>query len=585
MRRSNVGGLFFGVALTIGCSSQPSGETLGHNSAAASGADGGFEVSVDGGLPDAPPFSTLQLFAGPIANGYVGVPLSVFEEAYNFDTTTTHNDVTLKITIAGSFTAGILDGSFGYDPTWACSQDGGTPLTITCHADQVMLKDGVTMPITPTALGTITIDSHLTEGGVEVGNAHFDVPIIVPGADVAIFGGGGGKVPVGQQGFASFNVLDWGPLAATGTTATFTLTGPGKIVAAGAGFPLPPPGFPPPPPPPPPPGATSCTFTDTTATCAIGDLAVWGNVPVNVVFQGIAEGNVTITASVSANEADPVPKNNAASASFIVFRPHFADLSVSMSVTPSAPKFKKPMSYLIVVHNNGPDAATDAILQDFLPTNVTFDTITTTQGSCFGNPFVFCDLGALAAGASATITVTGTPTEGGTLANSAFVYDPYADTDLDLDFSNNSTSLTTTVSGPNPPVTTTSTETMFETSFGAYVDCAHDFVVLTGTMHDSLHTTFNKSSGRAKYDSTSHPSAMKGTALGSGTTYTATGITSNSQTFTGGWFPSSYDYQDVFHLIGKGPGMDLFLHVNNHVTFAADGTPKVSVSKYTYTCK
>ena len=583
MRRSNAGGLFFGLALTIGCSSQ-SGEVLGHNSAAASGTDAAIDGPFDGGPPDAPPPpSVLQLFAPPIPSAYVGVPLNVFEEAYNLDTTIVHNDVTLKIVIAGSFTAGVLDGSLGYDPTWACSQDGGTPLTVTCHADQVMLKDGVTMPITPTALGTITIDSFLTEGGVEVGTAHFAVPIIPPGADVAIFGGGGGKVAVGQQGFASFGAFNSGPLTATGTTMTFALTGPGKIVAVGSGFLLPPPGFPPPPPPPP--GGPSCTFTDTTATCALGDLPVFGSAPISVLFQGTAEGNVTITGTVSANEPDPVPWNDTSFASFTVFRPRLVDLSVSMTTTPSAPKFKKPMSYVIVVRNAGPDATTDAFLQDFLPPSMTFDTITTTQGTCFGNPFVSCQLGPLAAGASATITATGTPLEGGTLANSAFVYDPNTDTDIDLDPSNNSASLTTTVSGPNPPVTTTSSEDTFETSIGAYIDCAHDFVIVTGTMHVSMHTTFNKSSGRAKYDSTSHPSAMTGTAFGSGTKYTLTGVSRNSETFGGSGWPTSYDYQDVFHLIGKGPGMDLFLHVDNHVTFAADGTPKHSVSKYTYTCK
>ena len=130
-----------------------------------------------------------------------------------------------------------------------------------------------------------------------------------------------------------------------------------------------------------------------------------------------------------------------------------------------------------------------------------------------------------------------------------------------------------------------SSEQTFEAGFGAYVDCAHDFVFFSGTMHQSLHTTFNKSSGRLKFDSMNNPSNMKGTGFDTGTKYTATGMTRNSQTFSGSWFPTSYDYQDVFHLVGKGPGLDLFVHVTNHVTFAADGTPKTTVSKYTYTCK
>ena len=564
MRRSKIAGMFIVVGLGLGCSSQPV-ETVGHNSAAASGA-GPASVQLNGFLPP---------------SGYVGVKLDLFEGVYNFDPAgAPHDDITLKVTVAGSYTLGPLD-VFGYDPTWACSQDGATPVTVTCHADQITLKDTVIVPITPTALGSINVDARLTEGGVEVGRITGDIPIITPGADVALFGGGGGKLPLGQLGYANFGATNNGPIAATGTTATFALSGPGKIVSVGAGFPPPPPGFPAPPPPPP--SGPTCTFTDTTATCPIGDLGVYGYLPINVVFQGTAEGVVAIDASIHANESDPVPFNTASSASYLVSRPKFADLAVSMTATPTAPKFKKPMRYDIVVKNNGPDAATGAILNDFLPPNVTFDTVTTTQGTCFGTSYVFCDLGPLPAGASATVSATGIPADGGTLSNSAYVYDPFSDTDIDLDPSNNFVSLTTTVSGPNPPVVTTSSEQKVETSFGAYVDCAHDFVVFTGTMHSSFHSTYNKSRGRLKFDSENHPSAMRGTGFDTGTKYTATGVTRSSQTFSG--LPVSYDYQDVFHLIGKGPGLDLFLHVYNHVTFASDGTPKNTITKYTYTCR
>ena len=203
MRRSNVGGLIFGLGfgLCLGCSSQVD-DTVGHKSAAA---------GPGGPLP-------LEVLQFAPSSGYVGTQMFAFDGVYNNDGAT-HADVTLKVTVAGSFTSGPLT-LFGYDPSWSCSQDGGTPLTITCHADQITAKDNVQIPVTPTALGTITVDARLTEGGVLVSTAHNDVAIIAPGADVAIFGGGGGKVPVGQPGYAYFTAANNGPLTATGTRST-----------------------------------------------------------------------------------------------------------------------------------------------------------------------------------------------------------------------------------------------------------------------------------------------------------------------------------------------------------------------------
>lgn len=113
--------------------------------------------------------------------------------------------------------------------------------------------------------------------------------------------------------------------------------------------------------------------------------------------------------------------------------------------------------------------------------------------------------------------------------------------------------------------------------------CANDFVSFEGTLHASYHTTYNGSSGRIQYDSMTHWSDAKGVGLNSGTTYVIIGKTSYRDTWGTG--PSSYDYEDIHHLVGTGAGSDLFYHVNNHVTFAPDGTPKVSIAKSWYTCK
>jgi uncharacterized repeat protein (TIGR01451 family) len=119
-----------------------------------------------------------------------------------------------------------------------------------------------------------------------------------------------------------------------------------------------------------------------------------------------------------------------------------ADLSIVKEDSSPTIVVGDPLIYTIDVSNAGPDDATSVIVTDPLPSELTFDSASTTQGSCSeSGGTVTCDLGDLAVDASATITINTTANAAGTITNTATVSSDTSDPDL----SNNSDPSTTTI--------------------------------------------------------------------------------------------------------------------------------------------
>jgi len=134
---------------------------------------------------------------------------------------------------------------------------------------------------------------------------------------------------------------------------------------------------------------------------------------------------LTNEASVSANENDWNQDNDSDSAPTTVTPS--ADLSVAKS-GPATVNAGEQLSYQITVRNDGPNYADDVTLTDTLPSDVTFVSATTSQGTCSydsGNHRLTCDLGTLANGTSAEVTIVvavpSTLAAGSRLTNSASV--------------------------------------------------------------------------------------------------------------------------------------------------------------------
>ncbi len=120
-----------------------------------------------------------------------------------------------------------------------------------------------------------------------------------------------------------------------------------------------------------------------------------------------------------------------------------ADLSVTvLSDLPDPVIVGNNLTYTVTVTNNGPDPATGVTLNDKLPTSVDFVSVLP-SGSCSpkGKRTVRCNLGSLADGASAMVTIEVTPKKVGTITNTASV----SAKENDPDTTNNSITVVTTV--------------------------------------------------------------------------------------------------------------------------------------------
>ncbi len=99
-----------------------------------------------------------------------------------------------------------------------------------------------------------------------------------------------------------------------------------------------------------------------------------------------------------------------------------ANLSLAKDDSPDPVTVGEELTYTLTIHNAGPAAADDVSVSDTLPAGVTFGTANASQGTCtelLGA--LACDLGSLASGGDATVTITVTPTAAGTLQNTASV--------------------------------------------------------------------------------------------------------------------------------------------------------------------
>ncbi|MBK9055264.1 MAG: S8 family serine peptidase [Chloroflexi bacterium] len=126
------------------------------------------------------------------------------------------------------------------------------------------------------------------------------------------------------------------------------------------------------------------------------------------------------------------------------------DLAFTMTDAPDPAEVGETITYTLTVNNAGPNSATGVTVVDTLPAAVTYQSATPSQGSCMqANGFVTCDLGSVANGAAATVTIVVTTTQTGTVNNTAGVYATSGDPNI----INNGATTTTEVVPVTGPTT------------------------------------------------------------------------------------------------------------------------------------
>ena len=188
---------------------------------------------------------------------------------------------------------------------------------------------------------------------------------------------------------------------------------------------------------------TACSAPSGVLTCDLGELAVSDTrtITYDVVIDASIDPGTVVANAASATSSTPDP--SPATVSETVTVGTSADLKVTKtaSVEPATPG--GPLTYRVTVENLGPSDARDVVLDDTLPTGYTATLATSPSGSC--STVVSCDLGTIAAGDSAVITIVGSIDAGLAAPDLTNETDGLTSSTPDPDGSNNSGSVTSTL--------------------------------------------------------------------------------------------------------------------------------------------
>jgi uncharacterized repeat protein (TIGR01451 family) len=290
----------------------------------------------------------------------------------------------------------------------------------------------IEIQVVPNMPGSLIDTASVTSGvhDPDTSNNDASVTVTVPGpaADLALtLVANPHPVLVGQVLTYTLNVSNSGPSDATGVELSDVLPAGVTLVSVL-------------------PSQGTCAGI-TTISCSLGTVAVGGDASVVIQVLPDQAGNITDTASVTGSLSDPDLTNNNASVTVIVYtglEPR-ADLAITKRATAVQVSVGATFTYELTINNGGPDDATGVVVTDRLPAGLTLLSVTSTQGDCGGTDTITCDLGALANGASAMVTITVQADSTGQLVNEASVTAETAD----LDDSNNHDTATVTVRPPS----------------------------------------------------------------------------------------------------------------------------------------
>ena len=186
-----------------------------------------------------------------------------------------------------------------------------------------------------------------------------------------------------------------------------------------------------------------CTIDAGVATCEVGDLAAGEDLSIDIVTTADAAGSPVNSVEVSSDVADPNTDDNSSSAEVSVTEPTepSADLSILKTADATSVFVGDAITWTITVENAGPDAATNVVLTDVLPSGVTLDTDLSSICT-IDTGVATCTLGDIAAGGDVNIDIVTTADAAGSPVNSVEVSSDVADPNTDDNSSSAEVSVT-----------------------------------------------------------------------------------------------------------------------------------------------
>jgi len=183
----------------------------------------------------------------------------------------------------------------------------------------------------------------------------------------------------------------------------------------------------------------ACSISGNSISCALGTMVVGATEEITVTARSSGHFNIsrTATATATATSDTSDPSSNTAVETTTIL-PH-ADLALGKTAFPNPIAAGETMTYTLVVTNWGPSDALGVELTDTLPATVTVGAVNSTQFSCSGTTTISCSSGILYAYTVSEVTIVVTPTQTGTLVNSAFI--TATTPAIDRDMQNNTASI------------------------------------------------------------------------------------------------------------------------------------------------
>jgi large repetitive protein len=267
--------------------------------------------------------------------------------------------------------------------------------------------DTITLVVTPTQTGDITNTASVNVAGNTSNQTTSSVTTAVsaqaPQPNVSINKTGPSTGTVGQQLTYTVTITNSGASAASNVAFTDTLPAGETFVSASDS------------------GGGTIANNAGALSETISALAAGGTDTITLVVTPTQTGDITNTASV--NVAGNTSNQTTSSVTTTVSAQNQGP-NVSLSKTgPSTSTVGDEISYTITATNNGNAAASNLAVSDTLPGGVTFVSANDSGGGTVNNNngALSETIGSLAAGATDTITVIVTPTQAGTITNTAAV--------------------------------------------------------------------------------------------------------------------------------------------------------------------